>query len=146
MKTDESSSRIVLAFIDLPFLLDTSAAILLRDDDPAAKAALANLDAIPALSAVTKVELEGGVYVRPEMMAQRRLRLDALLEVFEVIDFSSQMASIYAQIVSHSGYSRRMIIDRMIAATALHLDLTLITTNGKDFVNIDGLKLKVWNP
>jgi len=130
----------------LAFLLDTSAAILLRDDDPAAKAALADLDAMPTISAVTKVELEGGVYARTEMMAQRRVRLDALMEVIEVMDFNEEMATIYGQIVARSGYSRRKIIDRMIASTALIHDLTLITTNGADFADIDGLKMEIWKP
>ncbi len=100
--------------------------------------------AMPSLSAVTKVELEGGVYARPEMMAQRRIRLDALYEVMEVIDFDTQMAATYGHIVAKCGYNRRKIIDRMIAATALVEDLTLITSNGKDFADIDGLKLEIW--
>lgn len=99
---------------------------------------------MPALSAVTKVELEGGVYARSEMLHRRRIRLDALLEVMDVIDFTAEMAQIYGQIVAASGYSRRKIIDRMIAATALVSNLTLITTNGDDFADIVGLKLEIW--
>jgi tRNA(fMet)-specific endonuclease VapC len=128
----------------LSYLLDTSAAILLRDNDSRAKIALAQLRAMPALSAVTKVELEGGVYARPEMTAQRRVRLDALLEVMDVIDFNTVMAGIYGQIVANCGYSRRKIIDRMIAATALVTDFTLIKTNGENFADIEGLKLQIW--
>ena len=33
----------------------------------------------------------------------------------------------------------------MIAATALAHDLTLITANGGDFTDIEGLKLMVWS-
>ncbi len=139
-----SNFQIVRVFTELPYLLDTSAAILLRDDDPAAKAALANADNMPAISAVTKVELEGGVYASREMTAQRRIRLDALLGAMEVIDFNSAMAAIYGQIVKQSGFSRRKIIDRMIAATALVTGMTLITANGENFADIDGLKLEVW--
>ena len=80
------------------------------------------------------------------MMAQRRVRLDALMEVIEVMDFNEEMATIYGQIVARSGYSRRKIIDRMIASTALIHDLTLITTNGADFADIDGLKMEIWKP
>lgn len=54
------------------------------------------------------------------------------------------MASIYGQIVSQSAFNRRKIIDRMIAATALANNLTLITANGADFADIDGLKLEIW--
>ena len=41
--------------------------------------------------------------------------------------------------------NRRKIIDRMIAATAMAADLTLITSNGDDFADIEGLKLEFWN-
>lgn len=131
-------------FTDLPYLLDTSAAILLRDDDSQAKSALAKISSMPSISAITKVELEGGVYARAEMMQQRRVRLDAMLEVMDVIDFDSEMARSYGQIVAACGYSRRKIIDRMIAATALIADLTLITLNGDDFSDIKGLQLEIW--
>lgn len=96
------------------------------------------------LSAVTKVELEGGVYARPEMTAQRRLRLDELLSTLEVVDFDSGMAGIYGSIVARHGFSRRKIIDRMIAATALACNAVLITANVDDFVAIDELKLETW--
>jgi tRNA(fMet)-specific endonuclease VapC len=66
------------------------------------------------------------------------------LEVMEVIDFTTSMAATYGKIVAKSGFSRRKIIDRMIAATAIVSGLTLITTNGGDFADIDGLKLEVW--
>ena len=130
--------------MNLAYLLDTSVAILLRDDDPAAKMALGALDAMPMLSAVTVVELEGGVHVRPEMMAQRRLRLDALLAELNVLEFNDHMATVYGLIVAQCGFSRRKIIDRMIAATALVYELTLITTNAADFADIDDLKLEIW--
>ncbi|MFN3450824.1 MAG: PIN domain-containing protein [Sphingorhabdus sp.] len=129
----------------MSFLLDTSAAILLRDDHREAKMALSRLSSVPLLSAVTKVELEGGVYARPEMMQQRRVRLDALLGVMDVIDFDTDMARTYGQIVATNGFSRRKIIDRMIAATALVADLTLITLNGADFTGIENLKLEIWD-
>jgi tRNA(fMet)-specific endonuclease VapC len=129
----------------LAYLLDTSAAILLRDDDPKAKSALAKLDSMPLLSAVTKVELEGGVHAREAMMAQRRVRLDALLQLLDVLDFTSEMAEVYSAIVAQTGFSRRKIIDRMIAATALAHDLTVITTNGEDFADIEGLQMEIWD-
>jgi tRNA(fMet)-specific endonuclease VapC len=144
VRTGASNFRTVPDFTELPYLLDTSAAILLRDDDPKAKVALAHIGSMPALASITMVELEGGVYARPEMMKQRRVRLNALLEVMDVIDFDANMARTYGQIVAACGYSRRKIIDRMIAATALVCDVTLITLNGDDFADIDGLKLEIW--
>ena len=128
----------------MAYLLDTSVAILLRDNDQAAEASLATLPILPMLSAVTKVELEGGVYARAELREQRRIRLDELLSSLEVLTFDSTMAGIYGQIVSRHGFSRRKIIDRMIAATALARDVILITANTSDFSEIEDLKLESW--
>lgn len=130
----------------MAFLLDTCVAIDLRDDRNDTVAKIIALSIRPKISAITKVELEGGVYVDPEFTISRRRALDALLRRLPVVEFSSSMATTYGQIVSQTGFSRRKIIDRMIAATALIHDLTLITTNGADFADIDGLKLEIWNP
>jgi len=100
----------------------------------------------PFISVATRVELEGGVYAHPEDADHRREAVDTLLEILPVIEFNAKMASAYGGIVARAGFSRRKIIDRMIAATALVHDLTLITTNPGDFADIDGLKLEVWNP
>ena len=130
----------------MAFLLDTCVAIDLRDDRNDTITKITTLSVRPKISAITKVELEGGVYVDPEFAVSRRRALDALLRRLPVVDFSSSMATAYGQIVSQTGFNRRKIIDRMIAATAIVHDLTLITTNGDDFRNIDGLKLEIWNP
>lgn len=119
-------------------------AIDLRDDRNDTITKITALPVRPKISAVTKVELEGGVYVDPEFAISRRQALDALLRRLPVVDFSSSMATVYGQIVDQTEFNRRKIIDRMIAATAIVHDLTLITTNGADFVDIDGLKLEIW--
>jgi tRNA(fMet)-specific endonuclease VapC len=130
----------------LAVLLDTSIAIHLRDGTAAAGNQIANLTSQAFLSAISRVELEGGVAAVPELFALRRAKLDVLLADLDVIEFSDEMAEAYGRIVLQSGYSRRKIIDRMIAATAMVADLTLITANGDDFTDIDGLKLEIWNP
>jgi tRNA(fMet)-specific endonuclease VapC len=128
----------------LAFLLDTCVAIDLRDDRNDAVSRVTALSIRPRISAITKVELEGGVYSDPRFALARRQALDALLRRLPVIDFSSLMATIYGQIVGQTQFSRRKVIDRMVAATALVNDLTLITTNSSDFSDIDGLKLEIW--
>jgi tRNA(fMet)-specific endonuclease VapC len=128
----------------LAFLLDTCVAIDLRDGRGDTVDKVTALPERPYISAITKVELEGGVYAQPEYTEKRRKAVDALLRRLEVIDFEDVMASQYGQIISKSGFNRRKIIDRMIAATALVNNLTLITTNGDDFADIDGLSLEIW--
>jgi tRNA(fMet)-specific endonuclease VapC len=130
----------------LAVLLDTSVAIHLRDQTAGLGDRIANFTSQAFLSAISRVELEGGVAVIPELSTLRRAKLNVLLANLEVIEFTDEMAEIYGRIVLQAGYSRRKIIDRMIAATALVHDLTLVTTNGADFADIDGLKLEIWNP
>ncbi len=126
-------------------LLDTSIAIHLRDGTGYVGDHIANLTSQAFLSAISRVELEGGVAAIPELSALRRAKLDVLLADLDVIEFTDEMAETYGQIVQQSGYSRRKIIDRMIAATAIVADLTLVTANGDDFANIGGLKLEIWS-
>lgn len=129
---------------DLAFLLDTDVAIHLRDGDPAITGRIAALDGAVLLSIVTRVELEGGVYRSPEYAALRRIRLDAILEAIPTLPFDDADAHAYAGIVARAGYSRRKILDRMIAAQALVHRSTLVTLNQGDFADIPGLLTLPW--
>jgi predicted nucleic acid-binding protein len=128
----------------LAHLLDTNIAIHLRDLNGDVLARLADLDESPLMSILTSVELEGGVHVHPEFAKWRRDRIDAMREEFDILPFDAPCAAAYGHIVAVVGYSRRKIIDRMIAATALVHGLTLITIDGGDFRDVPGLKLDVW--
>ena len=127
----------------MPVLLDTSVAIHLRDST-AFVGSLAALDERPALSAVSRVELENGVYRDPRWTAVRRVTLDEMLARMTTLDFDEAAVAAYRGIVSAIGYSRRKTFDRMIAATALAHGLTLITLDGADFADVPGLALEVW--
>jgi predicted nucleic acid-binding protein len=129
----------------LAYLFDTSVAIQLRDGDRAFRSLLETVDETPSISAITRVELEGGVYANPALAEKRRKAIDALLREFIVLDLTDEMAGIYGTIVERVGFSRRKITDRMIAATALAQSLTLVTLNGRDFRDVPGLELVEWN-
>jgi tRNA(fMet)-specific endonuclease VapC len=141
---EEDLVMIILESSDLDIFLDTSIAILLRDADSAADHRLAALDAVPLLSIVTQIELEGGIQARPDLAARRRAALDAMLAALPVLPFDAACAAGYRRIVEAAGFSRRKIVDRMIAATALAHGLTLVTLNGADFADVPGLGLEVW--
>lgn len=125
-------------------LIDTSVAILLRDADSEADRRIAALEAAPALSVVSHVELEGGVQLKRELAAFRRAALDVLLATLPILPFDAECAAAYRLIIESAGYSRRKVADRMIAATALAHGLILVTLNGADFNDIPGLQLEVW--
>lgn len=124
-------------------LIDTNIAILLRDGDVSARARMHTLPAPPAISLLTLAELQGGLASRTHG-EQRRRRLAVLLGTMNVIGFDRAVVDAYGDLVQHLGFSRPRILDRLIAATALVHDLTLVTINGPDFRDIPGLKLEVW--
>jgi predicted nucleic acid-binding protein len=128
----------------LATLIDTNIAIHLRDGDATIVGHIDALPAPPSISVISRVELEGGVHVKPAFAAKRRAALDILLGTIMVIPFDAPMAEAYGRIVAACGFSRTRILDRMIAATALVQELTLITINGDDFRDVPGLKLEVW--
>ncbi len=97
------------------------------------------------LSIVSVVELEGGVPAAPEGAAVRRLILDEMLRTLDVLPFSKGEAAAYRRIMEACGFSRRLIVDRMIAATALANGLSLATLNPRDFRDIPGLQLEDWS-
>lgn len=128
----------------MALLLDTSVAILLRDGDERIGTLLAEQPGSSLISIVSRVELEGGVYRDPAEATVRRLRLDRLLEAFEVLPFEDRCAEAYRQIVEARGFSRPRVLDRMIAATALAAGTMLATCNAADFRDVPGLEVLDW--
>lgn len=126
-------------------LYDTSVAIALRDGDASIVQwhETENYDA--AISAVTMVELEGGVGRGETGRDVRRLALDALYDNFDVLDFTAREAAVYGAIVAGLGFARSKITDRMIAATAIAAGLSLATLNERDFRDIPKLRLIGWS-
>lgn len=96
-----------------------------------------------AVSAVTIGELQYGVAVAADPLTQmhRRRRVQAVLDIVEVLPFDVGTAEFYgtlAALVRGRGRDprpRRM--DLQIAATAARHGLTLVTRNGRDFVGLE---------
>ena len=128
----------------MSFLIDTNVVIHLRDGNVDVARQMAELDGPPVLSMITRIELENGIYREPEWAETRRVNLDAILRRSATIDFCDEELQAYRSILEHTGFSKPRVLDRMIAATALAHDLTLITMNGRDFRDIRGLKLVEW--
>lgn len=126
-------------------MLDTSAAILLRDGDERVEERVLLLGAIPFISILTRVELEGGVYRDPELADILRPRLDLLLSQVDQLPFEDEQAVAYGEIVATVGFSRTRIVDRMIAAQALVAGVPLATLNPRDFRDIPGLVVEDWS-
>lgn len=126
----------------MTLMLDTSVAIHLRDGDPDVQDRISATNEPVVLPMIALVELEGGA--RGEERELRRARLDVLLETVEVKPFLAADARAYGEIVNTAGFSRRKVLDRMIAAQAITAGATLVTRNGDDFRDIPGLTLLEW--
>lgn len=125
-------------------MLDTSVAIPLRESDAEILGRVAALGGDLMISAVTRVELENGVYRDLALTAHRRALLDTMLKSVLVVPFDDQCAAIFGQLAAQLGWSRSNTIDRMIAACAIANDATLVTLNGRDFRGLPGLQLVEW--
>ena len=102
-------------------------------------------DEAALLSAVSRVELIPGAYVDGRLDRSRAARLEAFLEEVEILPFTESEVDAYQSIIAANGFSRRLVIDRMIAATALANELGLATLNPKDFRGIAGLAVEDWS-
>jgi len=125
-------------------VIDTDVAIHIRDGEPGTLARVQALGVGIAMSAVTRAELLSGLAIDPAQAAVRAARLEAMMPAIRVLAFDDDCALAYGRIVTRAGFSRRRVLDRMIAATALVHGLPLVTMNGHDFRDIDGLVLDIW--
>ncbi len=96
------------------------------------------------ISIVTVVELQAGVYTDVGLIAERQSYLTSFLSTVEIVDFGLEAAAAYGRIIAQLGYSRKQVLDRMIAATAIVHGATVVTANTADFHGIKGLQLRRW--
>ncbi|WP_353204769.1 type II toxin-antitoxin system VapC family toxin [Sphingomonas sp.] len=120
------------------FLLDSNTVIdLLIGAKPALFARVTACDAGDLVaSAISYAEVaHGSVRGKPPPMSV----LETFLKQVVLVDFDGPCALRYAALPF-----RRSSFDRLIAAHALALDLTLVTNNGRDFADIPGLRVEDW--
>lgn len=98
------------------------------------------------ISVITIAELLHGV--ERADTAGRRIRrsdfVEKIIELFPIFDFDVNVARRYAAVWADAAKAKRQIgaHDLILAATALTLDFTIITTNIRDFEWISSLKVK----
>jgi len=97
------------------------------------------------ISEITVAELRYGAEKSASPPKQHAL-IDAFtknIRILHIYDSISEYARIKAAL-ELKGTPIHDDFDLLIAATALHNDLTLVTDNTKHFVNFDGLKVENW--
>ncbi len=119
------------------FLLDSNICIsVLEDAGSPAAVRLGDLEPGEAVtSAIAYVEVLRGLS-GPNRQAGALL---AFFRLVPVLPFDDRAASEFASLPF-----QRARFDRLIAAHALSLGVTLVTNNERDFTDIEGLKVENW--
>jgi len=119
----------------ISIICDTNPLIYLLDGNKAIAQFLDNKQLY--LSIITELELFG----KQNLSKNDNELIDSLLMNCFIIDIEHEIKQIYKEIKQK--YTIKLP-DAIIAATALYLDLPLLTFD-KDFRNVPDLKLMLWN-
>lgn len=96
-----------------------------------------------AISSITLAELRVGAQ-GPAADPLDDERLDRFVATLRLHDFDRTAALSYGAIARQIRI-RRSSFDRLIAAHALALGLTLVTNNERDFADVPGLRVENWS-
>lgn len=121
---------------DPAFLLDANTCVYILDGvgDALRRRVESVRPGMLVTSAVAFAEVMIGGVRRKAVTQTRRL-----FETIPVLPFDLQAAEVYMRLPF-----RRGSFDRLIAAHALALDVTLVTNNERDFADVPGLRVENW--
>jgi tRNA(fMet)-specific endonuclease VapC len=95
------------------------------------------------MSAITYTELEYGVSVSAEP-EREQVNLAALFEDIQVVPFDVPAGVAYGPIRQATRDSKKDHLDKLIAAHAVSLGMTVVTNNRKDFAKYPGVVSENW--
>jgi tRNA(fMet)-specific endonuclease VapC len=96
------------------------------------------------MSAVTYAELDYGIAVSGERKTQNQAALDDLVEDIPVLGFDMAAGRAYGPVRLATRERKRDALDKLIAAHAIALNVTLVTNNVADFDGYPGLRIENW--
>jgi tRNA(fMet)-specific endonuclease VapC len=94
------------------------------------------------VSTITAGELLVGAKVSDDPERDRE-RAERFLGLMILVDFDRRAAEAYGDLARTVGVKRKSF-DRLIAAHALALGLTVVTNNESDFSDVPGLRVENW--
>ena len=128
------------------YMLDTNMCIYLMKNQPevvAQRFAQCYVGDV-VMSAITYAELEYGVAASANPQ-QERINLVGLVEDIEVVPFAAAAGVAYGLIhMATRDSGRKDALDKLIAAHAVSLEMTLVTHNEKDFARYPGVVTENW--
>lgn len=128
------------------YMLDTNICIyLMKHHPPEVAERFAKLEyGDVMMSSITLAELRYGVECRPESRVAAETALLALLADVPVLAFDGDAATSYGIVRAAVRDRKRDALDRLIAAHAIGLSVTLVTNNEADFKDYPGLVIENW--
>lgn len=127
------------------YMLDTNMCIYLMKNQPeevARRFARCYVGDV-VISAITYAELEYGVAAAADP-ERERANLAALVEDIPVAAFDAPAGAAYGRIRMATRESRKDHLDKLIAAHAVSLKVTVVTNNVKDFAKYPGVIIENW--
>lgn len=127
------------------YMLDTNICIYLMKHQPpevARRFAMCKVGDV-VMSAITFAELEYGVCVSANAETERAT-LAFLIEAIPVAPFDAEAARAYGPARLATRERKKDHLDKLIAAHAMSLDVTLVTNNERDFSSYPELRIENW--
>jgi tRNA(fMet)-specific endonuclease VapC len=128
------------------YMLDTNICIYLIKNHP--PQVLGRLQALnqgdAVMSVVTYAELRAGLEIQTTKREQDEHALSLLVSKIPVLPFTQSDAESYGVLRASVRDRSRNAMDRLIAAHAVHLGVTLVTNNEADFKDYPGLVVENW--
>jgi tRNA(fMet)-specific endonuclease VapC len=127
-------------------MLDTNICIyLMKNQPPSVGERFARcLMGEVVMSAVTYAELDYGIATSGERKTQNQAALDGLVEDIPVLGFDMAAGRAYGPVRLATRERKRDALDKLIAAHAIALNVTLVTNNVADFDGYPGLRIENW--
>ncbi|NMM26055.1 MAG: type II toxin-antitoxin system VapC family toxin [Glaciimonas sp.] len=127
------------------YLLDTNICIYIMKRTPEQVALRVDrcLLGEVVMSSITYAELEYGVLCA-EDPAEAKEQLDILVKAVPVVSFDAAAATAYGPIRLATKERKKDLMDKLIAAHAVALRVTVVTNNVDDFKVYPGVKIENW--
>lgn len=131
----------------MKYILDTNICIyLIKQRPPQVLRRFGTLDfGDVGVSSITVAELQYGVQ-KSRYPEQNQQALEQFLIPLAVVDFDQRAAAVYGSIRAMPEQDGTPIgaLDTLIAAHALSLDVTLVTSNEREFSRVPSLRVVNW--
>ncbi len=127
------------------YMLDTNMCIYLMKNQPeevARRFAQCYVGDV-VMSAITYAELEFGVVVSADP-ERERANLAALVNDIPVVAFEAPAGVAYGPIRQATRENKKDALDKLIAAHAVAIGVTVVTNNMKDFAKYPGVVVENW--